>query len=422
MPVEFVHDVNDAKDAYKLVMAYDCSGRRISKTRMRKDDQRGYWYPDHVTHYTGIGTEVRESYRRATSPEVEVVVNVPNGLGRYGVEDAADPYKGIDKERAGYIPSAKIEWYLKNHLGSTMLVYGTAAYDDSYFSNFEGGVKAAYDYRAFGEQIDLVLPSSGKVTENFTGKELDDETKLNYFGARYLDPMLGMWTSVDPARQFASPYLYAGNGMNPVNVVDPNGNYTLNLNEDNTVASMNDDGDLNIVSVFKADGTLFGEYNAPPAESYFFTENLANQVFDPNMQLNADAMVKDASQYWPLDFWGWRTKGPFDFKNSYYFGAGKTVGVLNNTIMTARDAGNAIWGGWTRHMYLNNATAALLVGGITPAMLLTAGFCSTTEGQRLLMQGISNIVATNGKVYINGSKEDPSSAVMQDWGFDNYKP
>ena len=227
MPVEFVHDVNDAKDAYKLVMAYDCSGRRISKTRMRKDDQRGYWYTDHVTHYTGIGTEVRESYRRATSPEVEVVVNVPNGLGRYGVEDAADPYKGIDKERAGYIPSAKIEWYLKNHLGSTMLVYGTAAYDDSYFSNFEGGVKAAYDYRAFGEQIDLVLPSSGKVTENFTGKELDDETLLDYFGARYLDPMLGMWTSVDPARQFASPYLYAGNGYNPVNVVDPDGNAAI---------------------------------------------------------------------------------------------------------------------------------------------------------------------------------------------------
>ena len=224
MPVEFVHDVSDAKDAYKLVMAYDGSGRRISKTRMRKDDQRGYWYTDHVTHYTGIGTEVRESYRRATSPEVEVVVNVPNGLGRYGVEDASDPYKGIDKELAGYIPSAKIEWYLKNHLGSTMLVYGTAAYDDSYFSNFEGGVKAAYDYRAFGEQIDLVSPSSGKVTENFTGKELDDETKLNYFGARYLDPMLGLWTSVDPARQFASPYLYAGNGYNPVNGVDDDGN------------------------------------------------------------------------------------------------------------------------------------------------------------------------------------------------------
>ena len=222
MPVEFVHDVSDAKDAYKLVMAYDGLGRRISKTRMRKDDQRGYWYTDHVTHYTGIGTEVRESYRRATSPEVEVVVNVPNGLGRYGVEDASDPYKGIDKELAGYIPSAKIEWSLKNHLGSTMLVYGTQWADHENLADV-GAPIAAYDYRSFGEQVTLA-ETADKVTENFTGKELDDETKLNYFGARYLDPMLGLWTSVDPARQFASPYLYAGNGYNPVNGVDDDGN------------------------------------------------------------------------------------------------------------------------------------------------------------------------------------------------------
>ena len=66
--------------------------------------------------------------------------------------------------------------------------------------------------------------SADKVTENFTGKEKDDEIELDYFGARYLDPMLGMWISVDPARQFTSPYLYAGNGYNPVNGVDPDGN------------------------------------------------------------------------------------------------------------------------------------------------------------------------------------------------------
>ena len=86
-----------------------------------------------------------------------------------------------------------------------------------------GTLKAAYDYHAFGEQLTLVEPTD-KVTENFTGKERDDEIELNYFGARYLDPMLGLWTSVDPARQFSSPYLYAGNGMNPVNVVDGDGN------------------------------------------------------------------------------------------------------------------------------------------------------------------------------------------------------
>ena len=81
-------------------------------------------------------------------------------------------------------------------------------------------MKAAYDYRSFGEQVTLA-ESADKVTENFTGKEKDDETELNYFGARYLDPMLGVWTSVDPMRQFSSPYLYAGNGYNPVNAIDP---------------------------------------------------------------------------------------------------------------------------------------------------------------------------------------------------------
>ena len=229
MPVEFVHDAKDPKDAYKLLMAYDGSGRRISKMRYSKNVQYGYWTQDVVTHYTGIGTEVREAMRRSASPKTTVVVNLPQGLGRYLPEDAekaAGTAIPLDKDgKPVFMGEAtpEFEWYLKNHLGSTMLVYGTQPYNDKY-SSYAGGVKAAYDYRAFGEQVDLAMPTD-KVTENFTGKEKDDETELNYFGARYLDPMLGMWTSVDPARQFSSPYLYVGNGVNPVNGVDPDGNF-----------------------------------------------------------------------------------------------------------------------------------------------------------------------------------------------------
>ena len=224
MPVEFVHDVNDADEACKLVMAYDGSGRRISKTRLRRDLGASDWVVENVTHYTGIGTEVRESYFGGAMNNAKVVVNMPQGLGRYMPEDAVDGLNGVSgSQLAGYRPPAKFEWYLKNHLGSTMLVYGTSAYNDPFNSGYKGGVKAAYDYRAFGEQVDLTEPTD-KVTENFTGKEKDDETELNYFGARYLDPMLGLWVSVDPARQFSSPYLYAGNGMNPVNGVDGDGN------------------------------------------------------------------------------------------------------------------------------------------------------------------------------------------------------
>jgi RHS repeat-associated protein len=184
-------------------MMYDGAGRRVSKTSMRKAG--GEWDTLKVTHYTGIGTEIREEFADSAAG-TKVVVPMPQGLGRYGIENASSPTGG-DKA---------FEWYLKNHLGSTMLVYGTTGTASG------PELKHAYDYRSFGEQIDLTKRND-KVTENFTGKEKDDETELNYFGARYLDPMLGVWTSVDPMRQFASPYLYAGNGVNPVNGVDPDG-------------------------------------------------------------------------------------------------------------------------------------------------------------------------------------------------------
>ena len=219
MPVEFrLEPTGSSSDTARLSMMYDGSGRRISKTFLTKSAAATSWDTVKVTHYTGIGTEIREEFHNGSRERVSVVVNMPQGLGRYKVADASQP--------ADDNASRTFEWYLKNHLGSTMLVYGTVSSTDPNTADI-GETKAAYDYRAFGEQVNLMPHDLDKVTENFTGKERDDETKLNYFGARYLDPMLGMWVSVDPKRQFASPYLYAGNGANPVNGVDGDGNVLL---------------------------------------------------------------------------------------------------------------------------------------------------------------------------------------------------
>ena len=214
MPIEFIQQQqptgSSGSTLFRLTMSYDGSGRRISKTSMRKVASNANWDTTLVTHYTGIGTEIRESFTGPTA-ETKVVVNMPNGLGRYGIEAAT---------AANANASQKFEWYLKNHLGSTMLVYGTVASTNPNEADI-GEKIAAYDYRSFGEMVELTPPPTGKVTENFTGKEHDDEIALDYFGARYLDPMLGLWTSVDPKREYFSPYIYLRG--DPVNLVDPTG-------------------------------------------------------------------------------------------------------------------------------------------------------------------------------------------------------
>ncbi|GEM_PF-3770226 len=58
----------------------------------------------------------------------------------------------------------------------------------------------------------------------FTGHELDRETGLYYAGARYYDPKVSIWLSVDPlAEKYSNwnPYNYVM--QNPVNLTDPTG-------------------------------------------------------------------------------------------------------------------------------------------------------------------------------------------------------
>ena len=205
MPIEFIQESQPtgsfSDNLFKLTMSYDGSGRRISKTRWVKSANSQDWEKDLVTHYTGIGTEVREDFSKN---QTKVVVNMPEGFGRYGVEDAL---KNDANVSAGEIPMMNFEWYLKNHLGSTMLVYGTQADANPAHSDI-GTPLAAYDYRAFGEMVELLPPPTGKVTENFTGSrftrrtqrtacksiaepknlgakrnEHDNEIALNYFGS-----------------------------------------------------------------------------------------------------------------------------------------------------------------------------------------------------------------------------------------------
>ena len=104
MPVEFVREIENG-DSLKLVMKYDGNGKRISKAMLRKLTGAAEWSVERTTRYTGIGTEIRTSN---SDEKTKVVINMPQGLGRYAIE-----YADVnDSANAGF------EWYLKNRQDS----------------------------------------------------------------------------------------------------------------------------------------------------------------------------------------------------------------------------------------------------------------------------------------------------------------
>jgi len=104
-------------------------------------------------------------------------------------------------------------FYHPDHLGSS-----------SYITDREGRITQHTEYIAFGEVLFEEHSTSKTMPYLFNGKELDQETGLYYYGARYLDSKTSLWLNVDPlAEKYSniSPYAYVAN--NPIKYIDPDG-------------------------------------------------------------------------------------------------------------------------------------------------------------------------------------------------------
>jgi RHS repeat-associated protein len=82
-----------------------------------------------------------------------------------------------------------------------------------------------YTFDSFGKQT----ASSGSLTNPFqyTAREFDAETNLQFSRARYYDPQTGRFISEDPLRFDAGVDFYRYIRNNPINFTDPYGPYTL---------------------------------------------------------------------------------------------------------------------------------------------------------------------------------------------------
>ena len=104
-------------------------------------------------------------------------------------------------------------YYHPDHLGSS-----------SYITNLDGEVAQHIEYVPFGEVFIEERNNTWNTHYLFNAKELDEETGMYYYGARYYEPRISVWMSTDPlAEEYIdiSAYTYCHN--NPINLFDPDG-------------------------------------------------------------------------------------------------------------------------------------------------------------------------------------------------------
>ena len=123
----------------------------------------------------------------------------------------------IGEDPGGYPSQARIlYWYHPDYIQNVDLV-----------TDLDGEAYELFLYNPWGEQLHHWSSNSSSWTSpyRFNAKEVDPETGLAYYGARYYQSKLGVWLSVDAmAIEYIgyAPYNFVLG--NPITLIDPDGN------------------------------------------------------------------------------------------------------------------------------------------------------------------------------------------------------
>jgi RHS repeat-associated protein len=176
--------------AADLSYHYDASHNRVRKTASDGVTERHTIYIFSSLELRGSIFDGPDAEDYELSNSTEVVYLFANGvrLARAHFESMMDPGIGTSTVGQGQL---RVFFELGDHLGSTSVVLDKATSELVERSTFQGYGGNESDYR----------PERWKNFREdyrFTGKEDDVEVGLQYFGNRYLNPLLGRWISPDP--------------------------------------------------------------------------------------------------------------------------------------------------------------------------------------------------------------------------------
>jgi RHS repeat-associated protein len=187
-----------------------------------------------VFAYGANGQRMLETYQNANGSAVYSQTLYLHGLNDYplmekvnvnGQEQTTYYIYGLNGLLA-VNNGGKWQYPLKDHQGSPRV-----------FMDEDGNVKSTFDYMPFGELFRMTgVDNPGYL---YTGQEYDKQSGLYNYRARFYDTELRRFYQADPARQYASPYVYTGN--NPVNRVDPSGYYDNSTLSSSNNSTLQDD-------------------------------------------------------------------------------------------------------------------------------------------------------------------------------------
>nr|WP_320190733.1 RHS repeat-associated core domain-containing protein [uncultured Desulfobacter sp.] len=175
---------------------YGADGVRVKKLVSNQQNE--------ITTTTYIDTIFEQHSRKTINHEkVNNFLHIMDNQNRIALVRVDEPFDSSDA-------SPKVKYHLNDHLGSSNIVLGGDSYEANNLLNGE-------EYFPFGETS---FGSFSKKKYRYSGKELDEETGLYYYGARYFVPWLLRWSTIDPFGAIDSTNLFIFVKNNPIRNVD----------------------------------------------------------------------------------------------------------------------------------------------------------------------------------------------------------
>ncbi|MBU1381983.1 hypothetical protein KKD49_14220, partial [Myxococcota bacterium] len=191
---------------YEALYNYDYGSVRIGKIEKKLVDQTVNY---ETTLYVNDAVEERLIRKSASLTEYELVRYIFDG----------SRLLRLDWNNTGSDSAFTRRWMHPDHLGTASLI-----------SNDAGDAESITIYLPYGAVLEEKSETGFRDPYGFTGKELEVDLGIMYFGARWYNPQLGRWLSPDPLYLVSTAkngekeqnlYHYAAN--NPWKFVDPNG-------------------------------------------------------------------------------------------------------------------------------------------------------------------------------------------------------